>query len=310
FVPFSFLRYRYAYSAFGILNALLLLVVFKRIRRGNVAPGPNCRWMQLTLLCGFLPIFIALMQGQDSILMLVLFVICGQMLETRSDAKAGAILALALFKFQFVLPAAVLIGLRRSRFFAAFAATTFALAGISVCLVGISGAQSGLGMLLNMSTRLSGASQQAAYMVFPSAMANLRGFIETTLGGVLQHGSLQQLTAGLSIGMLVWCAFRIRGLANIVICAVLVSYHALPHDLSLLLIPISTLCARIAAGASFQPRRDLAFLTSLMCAPTILLFFGSRFFLYAIVLCAALIFFPRSFEQETRVEGPSAVAAG
>ncbi|HET9400945.1 MAG TPA: hypothetical protein VFO34_08340, partial [Candidatus Acidoferrales bacterium] len=47
FVPFSFLRYRYAYSAFGILNALLLLVVFKRIRRGNVAPGPNCRWMQL-----------------------------------------------------------------------------------------------------------------------------------------------------------------------------------------------------------------------------------------------------------------------
>src|SRR5438552_7275369 len=72
FVPFSLLSYLTAYLGFLLLNVLLLALAFlilqPRLR------GLSCVWPGLppALFLGFYPFALALMQGQDSILLLAL----------------------------------------------------------------------------------------------------------------------------------------------------------------------------------------------------------------------------------------------
>src|SRR5882724_3155727 len=137
FVPFSLLPYRTAYVAFLAVNLVLLAMTFWILR-------PNMRnlsrvWQGLPVFVFlvFYPIALALMQGQDSVLLLLLLAAALVALEQGQERRAGILVALGLFKMQIVIPIALLFLLwRRWRFLAGCALSASLVSLISLSVVG------------------------------------------------------------------------------------------------------------------------------------------------------------------------------
>src|SRR6185312_13312981 len=72
FVPFSLLPYRSAYLAFLAVNLALLALAFRALRSHMSHLMRVWRFLPVFLFLVFYPISLALMQGQDSILLLLL----------------------------------------------------------------------------------------------------------------------------------------------------------------------------------------------------------------------------------------------
>ena len=71
YAPFSLLNYQYAYSSFLAFNMLLLLAAFFVARQAFSAPIEIWQPQPGSMFFIFLPLLIAAMQGQDSILLLL-----------------------------------------------------------------------------------------------------------------------------------------------------------------------------------------------------------------------------------------------
>ncbi len=127
FAPLSLLNYRAAYLVFICINVLLLGTTFFIARPWfSHVPGLQPRPGLMFFL--FVPVIIAVWQGQDSLLFLLLCCSAWAQLQRGRDALAACLLALCLFRFQLVIPLAVLIAVRqRPRFSAAFGVTALAL---------------------------------------------------------------------------------------------------------------------------------------------------------------------------------------
>src|SRR5437763_9284627 len=94
-------------------------------------------WLPAAICLGFLPSAAALIEGQDSILLLTFLTMAFVLAARQSDFSAGLVTGLAFFKFPIVLPIAFLLLIwRRWGFVAGFA--VFAAEGGSV-LVWLSG---------------------------------------------------------------------------------------------------------------------------------------------------------------------------
>jgi hypothetical protein len=142
----------------------------------------------------FLPVGVALMQGQDSILLLLFLVAAFAALEGGREFIAGCILGLGLFKFQIVLPIALLFVLwKRWRFAYGFAASAVALIASSVGVVGLQATKSYFGLLVSMSLGLSSTIDQARLGTPPAIMPNLRGLVFGLLNNRLPTASVQGL---------------------------------------------------------------------------------------------------------------------
>ena len=122
FAPFSFLTYRSAYFAFLAVNLALLWASFRLLRPKMNRIARVYPWLPAAMFLGFLPIAAALIQGQDSILLVTLLAVALVALDHKRELTAGILLGLGLFKFQIVIPIALLfLAWRRWRFFSGFA---------------------------------------------------------------------------------------------------------------------------------------------------------------------------------------------
>jgi hypothetical protein len=290
YTPFSFLDYRTAYLAFIAFNLLLLLAT---LFAAPLAKWQNVPWLQsrpwLTFFL-FLPLLISVAHGQDSILILVLCCVAWRQLHSGKDLNAGCILALALFKFQIILPIVALIGIRRGwRFITGF---LVASAGVTLLCLGVGGL-SGMSAYLRLLTGASSAVGKSALAqqrlsVFPLAMPNLSGLLYAC-GARLLHPAMafDALVVACSLGLFLWCARAVRrsddctSFSIAILCGLLVSYHLYIYDLTPLLLPIALLadCAQ------------RYIVLSLFVLPLILLPFGSNsFFLLAVPSLAMLIY--------------------
>src|SRR5262249_34618208 len=117
FVPLSLMAYRPAYLIFFMLNIVLAALTVRWLL--PVGRNLTQRW-RLFVPCmvgAFLPIWRALLQGQDSIWLLALLAGAMYVLDKRRPFEAGLLTGAGLFKFQIVLPIAVLfLAWRRWRF--------------------------------------------------------------------------------------------------------------------------------------------------------------------------------------------------
>jgi len=209
FVPFSFLPYRSAYLAFLAVNLVLLAMTFWILR-------PNMRnisrvWQGLPafLFLVFYPITLALMQGQDSILLLLLLAAAPVALERGQERRAGIFVGLGLFKMQIVIPIALLfLFWRRWRFFGGFVLTACLLSLISLWVVGFDQTAAYARSAFSVGTSLATAHQ---FPLRVSIMANLRGLIFGLLGGRLPSFWIQVLTIVASIIVMLWAPKGIWG---------------------------------------------------------------------------------------------------
>jgi Glycosyltransferase family 87 len=296
FAPFSVLRYSTAYFAFAGFN-ILLLVAAQHLFRPYLSRLESLgKFVPEAIFFCFLPAAITVILGQDSILLLVLAVLAFLALEKGQEARSGLLLSLGFFKFQLILPIVLLFLLwRRWRFVLGAASGGFAVLCLSTWITGFSGMQAFARTMVEMSIGLSSPAQRLKFATFPNAMPNLRGFIDTLAGSHLSAGAIQVAVIACSLVVILLASRMPPSLHVAILVAVLVSYHGLIHDSTLLALPLGMFLVRSISGNNLI----LGIFDMLLFAcPAILFqFWGGRFFLMAIPILV-LLFLQRTAPRE------------
>ena len=283
FAPFSMLRFRFAYLTFLAFNLALLVGSFYLLRPWTANLRSVFRSLPAMMFVSFLPIGIALLQGQDSVLLSALLVASLALIHSGRPLSAGLIVGLGLFKFQIVLPIALLFLIwRHWRFCVGLAVSALTTGLTSLWIVGAVQAKAYAASLLSMSA--SSRDSLAAYLIKPEQMANLRGFSSGLFGAHPQVVTLVLSVLVISVvGMVGRKVNPSEALALAITTSAVVSYHFLIHDMSILLIPLVVVTNRFIYRGVVMVAATLLF-----TAPIVMYFAPEHFYLVALPLCLFL----------------------
>ena len=250
YLPLARIPYPAAYSAWALVNLLLLFLTARLV--SPYLPELKAVWSPLPVLIflGYFPVFIAILQGQDSILLLFIFALVFVTLKQGHDRRGGFFLALGLFKFQFTLPFLVpFILWRRWKIVLGFLVSVATLFLLSLPVAGFHGTFAYVPFLFHLVQGQALGGPQHALGVLPGTMPNIRGAVDA-LGGRLPQDGYQKLAVVLLSSLAVlwavvkWPLSRCMpertfdlGFSLALAVSVLVSYHLQVHDMTLLLIP-------------------------------------------------------------------------
>jgi len=257
--PLAALPYRTAYLLWGLLNALVWLVLPYVVR--PYAPVPRDALGYFALWFLFAPLGVALYQGQSSLLLLLLYARTFVSLKRGSDVTAGLCLGLGLFKFQFVLPFVLIFLFRRKwRFLAGFLLSATVLGFLSLIAVGWQGALSYIQLLLKIGSNPGSVSYGSA-----TDVGTLQGLIYAILRHRVSAGVVNSIVAAISVFLVLftaWCwrqedrrtADRSFDLmfAGALAVSLVTGFHMYTHDFSPLML------ALLLVAAHFPGRDKLA----------------------------------------------------
>jgi hypothetical protein len=246
YVPFSLVDYRTAYLAMLLFNAILMACCFWAAREEFTANIPLWQPRAGLIFFAFIPVTIAMAQGQDSLMLLLILCLTWKLLKRSQLFAAGLLLAMLLFKPHLAVLLALFLALQYGwRFIAGFAAGSAIVAGI--CLpFWVHGGWSGWTEIIRGTSLAAGASQaeQFAFGVYPGSMPNLRGLLFAILGHALSARAFFDVVIVVSSIALLWAISSVKkltlqnGFAFSIIVAVLLSYHFQEADLAILLLPM------------------------------------------------------------------------
>jgi len=300
FDPLSLTSYKYAYFAFLALNVATLAVIFVVLRKSMQNLQAIYSWLPVAMFVSFMPILMALIQGQDSILLTALMAGSFVLLSRDRNVLGGVLLGLGLFKFQITLPIALLFLIwRRWRFLLGFSASAVVLVCLSVFLAGA--AQTKLYVLSLMA--IAGLSQPpsdlARYPITLGQMANLRGLLYGVGGGWMSATQLHLAAILVSAAVLTWTALRgfvIKPSSLLLLlaipCAVLVGHHTYVHDLSVLIVPVLVVLNTFLPSELYgdSSERLISRVAVVMfVAPVVEAFSASNFFLITLAVVGLLL---------------------
>ena len=273
FLPLTLLPYRQAFVVWDVLNIVALFGVAVLLRRHLKVLRVIPPWEFVLGFLAFFPVFLCLLQGQDSILLLLLCALGFSALKRDSDLLAGGWLGLALFKFQFVIPLVLLITFwKRKRTAVGFTAVAGVWALVSLGLVGWQG------MLAYPRYVLQIAKAPSLGGVPPELMPNLRGLVEgwsfissgaASTGADSVPAILSVLVLAMSGLLVAFAAIKARFAARdhldvafslAIVVSTLVSWHTNAHDLCLLILPLVLLADYGWSSLSEFPGRKAALL--------------------------------------------------
>jgi len=317
FAPFSLLPFRAAYITWFILNLLMLYLWLRMTTPWVYELVAVWKFLPLAMIIGFIPISLALLQGQDSILLLVILSASMLLVKRGKHLTSGAVLGLGLFKFQLVLPVFFLMFVwRRWRLCAGFATSAITLAGISVWLTGTSQAMVYLNSLLSFG---SGAARNTG-LRFPipiEFMANLHGLFASTLGRHISGSAVTTLIVFSSVAFLIWIWTGHQNtwpaddeFAIAIAASTLVSYYLFFHDMAVLLIPIALMLNHTVLLETDGTAADRILLRAsavLFASPVLILISPGNFYLVALctlVFTIAAVQWLRANECKRSVEIP------
>lgn len=257
FAPLSLFRFQTAYFIFFAINLGLLGLAIWLFTPYLAVLKTWAPWMPYAVFLCFVPVSISLILGQDSILLLTLMIAAFVALNRRSEVQSGILLGLGLFKFQYVIPIALLFFVwRKWRIVLGMVLSGSALALLSLWMVGLSAARAFGRTLFDLSVGLASNAARTKYGTFPDRMPNLRGLIYA----LAEHSSITQVKVAAVIvicsAIVFVMAAKMRPSFSLaVVAATLLSYHSLIPDSVLLIIPIgltlqSSLQAKKAAVAA------------------------------------------------------------
>ena len=260
FVPLSRLPYPWAFTVWGLANIVALFGVGVLLRHSVGAFHSIPAWKFAIGSMAFFPVLACLLEGQDSILQLLLCALAFNALQRKSDVLAGCWLALAAFKFQFIIPIVLLLVIwKRRRLALGFGAVALALVLVSLGLVGLEG-------LLQYPRYVLQIVNTPAWGGVPSQLLpNLHGLMSWpklfsgTVGAALT--ALGSVALFLFSAWKGWLSEHPKKLelqfSLAIMVSALIAWQTNTHDLSLLLLPlvlIADCCLNPTAGA---PRFNL-----------------------------------------------------
>src|SRR5260370_3383195 len=231
FAPLSLLSYRAAYFLWMAMNAALVALSAYLLRRRFRELAERWKPLPLIVLCSFFPLSLAILGGQDSILLLTLIAGALLALELKREFLAGCLIALGLFKFQIVLPIAFLFVVwKQWKFAKGFFSTGLTLVAISLALTGIPAIKTFFDSIARI-----------RHPVHYEMMSN----IHSLLFGIFGNSSfVTPLTlaasAAVLLGVARWSPVKSgpEALVIAIPAAALVSYYLFGHDWSVLVIPL------------------------------------------------------------------------
>lgn len=197
----------------------------------------------LPLFFLFPPVLISFLQGQDSLLLLLVMTLAVVELRRDRNFTAGCLLTCGLFKFHIVLTVIVLVAsLRRKGVLRGFA---FVFVTLLLISVGISG----WAFLSAYPRFLMTLSSLPLAGIHPAGMANIRGLV--SVSGVVQDAVARLALIWIVSVLLFWHTWRSSkgsrsrfadatnlAFGNFVLLAILVSYHLSTSDLCIALLPM------------------------------------------------------------------------
>jgi hypothetical protein len=298
FLPLAQVSYVPAYWIWFGINIGLLTAIIINLRRNLPFLGEVPFHLWLLAFFSFQPIFVALLQGQDSILLLFCFCLAFAALRRNSDGSAGAWLGLGLFKFQIVLPFIFALLFKRASVLKAFIAVAVLLTLIGATVVGWQG-------LYNYPGYIVGLEHNAKLhpLVSSEGTASLYGLISEMVGS--GHSGLNvTVTLVLSVALLAISAAVCRrgrqsgaqylnlAFAANVLIALLLGYHIWIHDLSLLILALLLVlenCSSVTFTITKWPRTLGLSCVALLWSPLyIVLIHYHRLGLVSVVLLTLL----------------------
>ena len=266
-LPLTFFPYATAAALWTLINLLVLvaLSIFLTGYFPSAWRALHVPWI-LPFLASF-PVLMALIQGQDSVVLLCLYSVAFVLLKRDRQFLAGCILALGLFKFQLILPFVGFFLLRRNwRFVCGFAAGSIIPIGASLWIAGAQGLLQFFQFLVKSN---QGESSADEFGLYPANMPNIRGFLFSVLGGVVNNKLLFGLTFVFSVAVFGWAvkASSRKSLevqyAMAIMITLLVSYHLFVYDLTLAVLPLLVIVDRMASSSGSHKRlHEIAFVSS------------------------------------------------
>ena len=249
----AWLPLRRAYLLWSLLSLAFLGASVRRLANSELLPWD---WrLALAASLTFVPLLLCLVQGQDSLVLLLLVVLAFTGLRRGRAFAAGCWLGLGLFKFQIVLPLVLVLVLTQGRTVRPGLAKGFGL--VALALAGLSAAICGWSVFTVYPDFLAHLQAQPFAGISPQAMANFRGLAYLFFRSGQSPWAVAAVSilsaAALIMTLLRWKYARLathqelasatqpefdRAFASTVLFSLLVSYHLNPHDLSLLLLPM------------------------------------------------------------------------
>jgi Glycosyltransferase family 87 len=297
FIPFTYLRFGAAHLLWTVAS-LGMLVGVAVLTRSAVTSGSSMRGTLLATLA-FFPAWYCLLQGQDSILLVFLFALSFWLWKRERHDAAGFTLAMGLFRPQLVLPFVLVAFLAgKWKFVRGFIPGAVLVLSVSAFLVGVHGMADYARILLWQGTQGSARALAEQWQVHLGLMPTLRGLLWIMLpASAPGNVRIFLLLAGTLAGLL-WAAKGLRGVidgvafdlafATAVGTVALVSFHSLPHDFSLMILPL------LIGGSAFASLDDRADRGNAYTWVTVgfLLFFTPLYFVLIFVEKIGLLVLP------------------
>lgn len=292
YAPLSLLPYLTSYTVWDLFGVLLLAWMAWRLRPWlDALPGMSSPLIFVLALV-YWPNMMALLQGQDSIVLAALFTEAFVALKLGREGKSGVLLGLGLFKPHLILPLIACFALNRQwKLIKSFTMTAAALVAVSVAMIGTAGVHGYLNLLASL-----GQMPLAKY-TNPGPMPNVRGLLVHLLA---LSPELMRLAIFIISVMVFFAALRILPGENrgekfnlFFSCAAamtyVLGYHSYVHDMAIMFPGL--LLAVNATAKQQSPRWKLACAApiatlfipslylglyfhqnlSLMCLPTLML---------------------------------------
>lgn len=243
YIPLIIMPLKWAYRTWIIINLGIIFISLKTFG-SFFRPTSKKEQLIMWLAClSFFPTMATLLQGQDSAVSLLIFTLVFFYIKSGKEGKAGAMLALGLFKPQLVgLTAIVLLFKGRWKALSCFCLVALVLISLSLLMVGWQGGIDYLKLIMKLTT------SENQYGIFPAKMYNLKGFFYLIFGSY-QNGFLIPFLGITTIGFiillfLIWkkkwepsgYLFDLK-FSLLIIITSLISPHLFIHDLILLIIP-------------------------------------------------------------------------
>ena len=277
--PLGALPYRTAFLIWGLIDVAIWLFLIRLLRPYTSAPRDDLGYLMLWLL--FAPLWVALFEGQSSLLVLLLYSLTFIQMRDGRDFWAGAIFGLALFKFQFAIPFVLILLLQRKwRFMKGFLMTATFLGALSLVAVGWGGIVSYIRLLMGIAAHPTNASYGSAI-----GMATVQGFVHPLLVKAIGHAAVSAIVAAVSLFLILWTASRWKQaesaadprafdllFAAAVVVSLITSLHMFTYDMSPLL-----LAMLLVTG--YFPRRNHKFLRMTLGATLVMLWMPPLFLL-------------------------------
>jgi hypothetical protein len=264
FVPLSRLPYQWAFAVWDLASVAALFGVAELLRRSAPSLRLIAPWKLAVGSIAFFPVFACLLEGQDSILLLLLCTLAFYALKRELDLLGGCWLALAAFKFQFIIPIVLLFIIwKRRRIALGFVAVGSVLVLASVGLVGLEG------LLQYPKYVLQVVNTPSLGGVPPQLLPNLHG-LSMALPEIFSGVGRIVVAALSSVVLFLFAAWKGRSSGRprelelqfslAIVVSGLIAWQTNSHDLSLLVLPLgfTTVCylegtARARRFASLLP---------------------------------------------------------